>query len=56
MVSMDRKLVSNKQQYEVKYFAHKHGLSAADARSVLQRAGRSREKANELAAAEKSGR
>ena len=55
MVSMDRKLVSSKQQYEVKYFAHKHGLSAADARSVLQRAGRSREKANELAAAEKRG-
>lgn len=53
MVAMDRKLVAAKQQYEVSYFARKHRISAADARGILQRAGRSRDKANELAAAEK---
>jgi len=53
---MDRKVALFRPQYRVKYFARKHGLSAADARSILQRAGQSREKANELAAAEKSGR
>lgn len=51
--SMDRKLVAKSQQYEVAYFARKHRLSAADAREILQRAGRSRHKANELAEAEK---
>lgn len=53
MVVVDRRLVAKTQQYEIAYFARKHGISAADARSVLQRAGRSREKANELAQAEK---
>jgi len=56
MVSMDRKLVSSKEQYEVKYFTKKLGLSAADARSVLQPAGRGRERADEFAAAEKRAR
>lgn len=53
MANMDRKLVASKQQYEVAYFAHKHRISAADAREILQKAGRSREKANELAEASK---
>jgi hypothetical protein len=54
MPLMDRKLVAKEQQYEVSYFARKHKISAADARSILQRAGRSREKANQLAQAERS--
>ena len=49
---MERKLVAKEQQYEVSYVARKWRIPAADARSVLQRAGRSREKANELAQAE----
>jgi hypothetical protein len=44
MPSMDGKLVAKGQQYEVSYFARKHRISAADARSILQRAGRSRDK------------
>jgi hypothetical protein len=53
MPSVDRKLVAKGQQYEVSYFARKHRISAADARSILQRAGRSRQRANELAEPEK---
>jgi hypothetical protein len=53
MADMDRRLVAQSQQYEVAYFARKHRLSAADARAILQRAGRSRDKANELADKEK---
>ena len=53
MVKMDRKLIAATQQYEVSYFAKKHRLSMADARSVLQRAGSSREKANALAEKER---
>ena len=53
MATMDGKLVASKQQYEVAYFAKKHRISAADARAILQQAGRSREKANELAEASK---
>jgi len=49
--NMDRKLVAKSQQYEVAYFARKHRMTAADARAILQEAGRSREKANELAEA-----
>lgn len=45
----DRRQVAKSQQYEVSYFARKHRISAADARAILQDAGRSREKANELA-------
>jgi hypothetical protein len=56
MAKMDPKLVSQEQQYEVKYFASKHRISSADAREILQKAGRSREKANELAKASKKGR
>ncbi len=53
MTSMDRKLVAKSQQYEVAYFARKHRITAADARAILQQAGRSRDKANELAEASK---
>lgn len=53
MAKMDRKLVASEQQYEVSYFARKHRITAADARAILQRAGRSREKANELAEKER---
>lgn len=53
MAKMDRKLVASEQQYEVAYFAKKHRISAAEAREVLQQAGRSRQKANELAEAGK---
>jgi hypothetical protein len=49
MTDMDRKLVAAEEQYEVAYFASKHGLTADEARRVLERAGRSREKADELA-------
>jgi hypothetical protein len=56
MAKMDPKLIAKSQQYEVTYFARKHRLTAADARAILQRAGRSREKANELAEASKKRR
>ena len=46
----DRRQIAKSQQYEVGYFAKKHRITAADARAILQQAGRSREKANELAA------
>ncbi|SFZ80799.1 Protein of unknown function [Devosia enhydra] len=49
----DRQRVAANQQYEVKYFAQKHRISAADAREVIQQAGGSRDKANELAQAMK---
>lgn len=53
MAKLDRKLVAREQQYEVSYFARKHQISTADARSILQRAGRSRENANALARSER---
>lgn len=40
----DRRQVAKRQQYEVSYFAKKHRISAAEARAILQEAGRSREK------------
>ena len=49
MVDMDRKLVASEEQYEVAYFARKHGISADKAKEILDRAGRSREKADALA-------
>jgi hypothetical protein len=51
MVDMDRKLVASEEQYEVTYFAKKHEISAEEARSILDRAGRSRSKADEMAEA-----
>ena len=45
----DRSRVSAEEQYEVAYFAKKHGLSQDRARQIIQQAGPSREKADELA-------
>ncbi len=53
MVDLDRKLVASEEQYEVAYLATKHGISAEKARAILDRASRSREKADEMAAPEK---
>lgn len=51
-VSMDdpkARRSSSGKQYDFRYFARKHGFPAAKARMILKQAGRSREKANELA-------
>jgi hypothetical protein len=50
----DRTRVAGEQQYEVQYFAQKHGLTTAQAREIIDLAGPSREKAD--AAAAKAGR
>jgi hypothetical protein len=42
----DRARVSGEEQHEVPYFAQKHGISAAQAREIIQPAGNSREKAD----------
>jgi hypothetical protein len=47
----DRSRIASGEQYEAKYFARKHRLPMADARAIIQQAGGSREKANQLAAA-----
>ena len=49
MATMDPKLVAKTQQYEVAYFARKHGLTRETAMKILKQAGPSRAKANELA-------
>jgi Protein of unknown function (DUF3606) len=45
----DRRRLALGQAYEVSYFARKHGLTAAEARRIINQAGGSREKANRLA-------
>jgi hypothetical protein len=45
----DRERVANEQQYEIAYFAERHGLSAAEARKIIEEAGPDREKADALA-------
>lgn len=47
--SQDRSRVSAEQQYELSYFAEKHGISPDRAREIIQRAGNNRVKADELA-------
>src|SRR5690606_26206091 len=47
--AQDRSRVAAGQQYEVAYFAEKHGLTMDDARAIIEQAGPSREKADELA-------
>jgi hypothetical protein len=47
----DRTGVAESEGYEVSYFARKHGITAAQARSLIERVGNNREKLN--AAAEK---
>ena len=45
----DRAKVNSQEQYEVAYFAQKHGLSTARAREILDQAGPSRKAADEAA-------
>ncbi len=47
--AQDRTRVSGEQQYEVAYFAQKHGLTAAQAREIIDLAGNDRARADELA-------
>ncbi|MDB5507461.1 MAG: hypothetical protein JWR75_2099 [Devosia sp.] len=46
----DRSKVAANEQYEVAYFASRHGLTAAEARAIIEKAGPSRERADEMAA------
>lgn len=50
-ISRDRSRVAAGQGYELGYFARKHGLSRAQAKSLIERVGNDRAKLN--AAAEK---
>jgi hypothetical protein len=47
----DRKLVAAAQPYEVAYFAKKHGVTAAKARSIIKAHGPSRRKCDAAARA-----
>ncbi len=47
----DRSRVSGSEPYEVSYFAQKHGISAEQARELIQRVGNNRDELD--AAAEK---
>ena len=49
----DRSRVSGSEQYEVAYFAEKHGLSMDVARQIIADAGPSREKADRAAEAKR---
>lgn len=49
MAKMDQKLVASKQPYEVRYFAHKHNITMADAKKILKEHGPSRKACNEAA-------
>jgi hypothetical protein len=42
----DRRRVAGNQGYEVTYFARKHGLTAKEARDIIQRVGNDRKKLN----------
>lgn len=45
----DRQRIAKDEPYEVEYFARKHGLSAGDARSILDESGPDRSRADEMA-------
>lgn len=45
----DRRRVSSTEGYEVSYFARKHGITCADAESLIKRVGNDRTKLNEAA-------
>ena len=45
----DRSRVSGSEQYEVKYFAEKHGISMDRAREIIREAGNDRARADALA-------
>ena len=49
----DRGRVSGEEQYEVAYFAKKHGIEIDEARRIIENAGPSREKADAAAEREK---
>ena len=49
----DRAKVNSQEQYEVAYFARKHGITAGEARKIIEEAGPSREAADKAAAAYK---
>ena len=52
--AQDRARVSGSEQYEVSYFAKKHGLTADEARKIIANAGPSRERADAAALLVKS--
>jgi hypothetical protein len=45
----DRRQVAADEPYEVEYFARKHGLSAEQARGLIERIGNDRQKLDEAA-------
>lgn len=47
--SQDRGLVSGVEEYEVRYFANKHGISVAQAQELINEHGSSRERLDEAA-------
>jgi hypothetical protein len=49
----DRSRVSGSEDYEVEYFAKKHGLTAEKAREIIKQAGGNRAKADEIAGNQK---
>jgi hypothetical protein len=46
----DRRRVAGGQGYEVSYFARKHGISADQARRLIDKVGNDRDKLNKAAA------
>jgi hypothetical protein len=53
--TQDRVRVAAEQQYEVQYFADRHGISAEEAQKIIVQAGPSREEADSLAMRLKQG-
>ncbi|QIG49509.1 DUF3606 domain-containing protein [Nordella sp. HKS 07] len=45
----DRAKVAKGETYEVAYFARKHGITAAETRSLIDKVGNSRDKLNKAA-------
>ncbi|TMJ12584.1 MAG: DUF3606 domain-containing protein [Alphaproteobacteria bacterium] len=52
----DRRRVAAGEGYEVSYFARKHGITAEQARDLIDRVGNDREKLNAAAQKLKGGR
>ena len=52
----DRSRVAGEQEYEVRYFAEKHGISVEQAQELIDRHGNSREKLDEAAERLSGGR
>ena len=53
--AQDRSRVAQEQQYEVSYFARKHGLSPDEAQRIIGEAGPSRDKADAAAELRRRG-